>query len=126
MRRRLTDFFGQPCKQLAPTRRWYIVYCTGTPEPLSKVHRQAPPNALFPTILGGALSWFGCARIDNLRFQIRSCPSRTGDWRWQLFSGCTVIATGVVRARDRGSAEAAAKEALASRKDLRLFRAVQV
>ena len=102
-------------------------YCTGTPEPLSKVHREAPPKALFPTILGGALSWFGCARMDNLRFQVRSCPSRTGDlWRWQLFSGCTVIASGVVRARDRGSAEAAAKEALASRKDLRLFRAVQV
>lgn len=47
------------------------------------------------------------------RFEIRRCPNRSGNaWRWVVFSGRTLIATGIVRARDKGSAEAAAKAAL--------------
>jgi hypothetical protein len=47
------------------------------------------------------------------RFEIRKCPSRLGNtWRWLVFKHGTLIATGIVLARDKSSAEAAAKAGL--------------
>jgi hypothetical protein len=63
------------------------------------------------------------------RFEIRRCPSRLGiTWRWLVFKNRTLITTGVVLARDRSSAEAAAKAALEKSRtpDLLLFRAASL
>jgi hypothetical protein len=89
---------------------------TGVP-PLT-VRRFAPPRCPSPDILGGA---FGAHFLNpscmdlgpDYRFEIRKCPSRLGNtWRWLVFKDRTLIATGVVLARDRSSAEAAAKATL--------------
>ena len=93
--RRLTDFFGHPCKQLASARWWCIVTVPVPPNPLARFTGKPRPRR-YPI-----RSWAGHSVGLDALGSIISAVACTGDsWRRQLFSRCTVIATGV-RARDR-------------------------
>jgi hypothetical protein len=74
--------------------------------------RPGPPPP--PTFPGRGIHPARCMDLGpNTRFEIRRCPSRLGNtWRWLVFKDRSLIKTGIVSARDRSDAEAAAKAAI--------------